>query len=226
MSCVTPFRLEREMFGPVVAAIPDILGPVSAGWSMKVLREVAVGNVIPDLLVGTWYGQPSKFAFGNVARHILAFLQRDRECDIPKQRIEDELYLTPTAAEKGLSQLLRAGAVRTLDSGELRASTEFPAPSVKLIAIEMKMKRWREALAQGESYLVFADEAYVVLDGNQLTNSSELLREFELSPVGLLVQRGQQIEKLVDALPSLRSPSADRVLAVQKLTTSAPYCFA
>jgi hypothetical protein len=56
MSCSIPFRLEREMFEPVVAAIPDIVGPVNPGWSMKVLREVAVGSVIPDLLVGTWFG--------------------------------------------------------------------------------------------------------------------------------------------------------------------------
>ncbi len=214
------------MFGSLVAAIPDIVGPISPGWSMKVLREVSVGNVIPDLLVGTWYGQPSRFEFSNVARHILAFLQRERDSEIPRQRIEEELYLTPLAADKALHQLLRARAVRTLDSGEIQVLTEFPAPAARLIAIEMKMKRWREALAQGMSYLSFADEAYVVLDGNQLTNSSELLREFELAPVGLLVQRGSQIEKLVNAVPSLLSPSADRVLALQKLTASTPYCFA
>ena len=214
------------MFGPVVAALPDILDPVSPGWSMKVLREVSVGNVIPDLLVGTWFGEPARFAFTNVARHILAFLQRDGEWQICRERVEEALYLSPIAAEKGLGQLFRAGAVRTLDSGELQATTEFPASAVKLVAIEMKMKRWREALSQGEFYLTFADEAYVVLDGNQVTLSAEIMKQFELSPVGLIVQRRERVEKLVDAVPSPLRPSADRVLAIQKLAAAPPYCLA
>jgi hypothetical protein len=156
----------------------------------------------------------------------LAFLQRECESEIPKKRIEEELYLSPTATQRALGQLIRARAVRTLASGELQATAEFPAPAAKLIAIEMKMKRWREALAQGASYLSFADEAYVVLDGNQVTISAEIFKQFELSPVGLIVQHRERVEKLVDAVPSPLCPSADRVLAIQKLTGAPPYCFA
>jgi len=162
--------------------------------------------------------------FTNVARHILALLQREGDNTVGRERLEADLFLSPYAAERGVDQLRRAGAVAVLDSGELRAAPQFATSAFRLIAVEMKMRRWREALSQATAYLQFVDESYVVLDGNQVTIGKDLVREFELSPVGLLVQKGYSVEKLVDAVPSELLPSADRLHAIQKLAISGPHC--
>jgi len=169
---------------------------------------------------------PFQVPFTNVARHILALVQSKETRTIPRDNLEDELFLSPCAAERGLNQLQKAGAVAVLDSGELKAAVSFDTSAIHLVAVEMKMRRWREALSQANAYLDFVDESYVVLDGNQVLLMDELVREFELSPVGLLVQRGTTVEKLVEAVPIEQRPSADRLHAVQKLAVAGPYCLA
>jgi very-short-patch-repair endonuclease len=101
------FRLESEMFEPVLEAIPSIF-PAN-GYATRVLREPSIGNVIPDLLIGQWssdapVGGPP---LTNVARHILAFLQR-RSSRASTQFIEDKLFLSPSGMARALAQLSRA----------------------------------------------------------------------------------------------------------------------
>ena len=230
MSVVKPtfggFRLECEMFNPVLAAIPSLFpAPCCA---TRVVREAAVGNVIPDLLIGQWCDElPFAPSMTNVARHVVALLQRSGPA-APTERIEDELYLSSSALTRAVAQLKRVGALSyEAPEGELQLSPEFAKGiQVKLIAVEMKMTRWREALNQALRYLDFADEAYVVLDGNQITLTDEIIRAFELSAPGLYIQRGAHAEKVLDACPVPSMPSADRLLAIHKVLHSGPHCFA
>lgn len=231
MSVVKPtsggFRLECEMFDPVLAAIPSLFpAPFCA---TRVLREAAVGNVIPDLLIGQWcaelpFAVPS---MTNVARHVVALLQRSGPA-APTELIEDKLYLSSSALTRAIAQLKRVGALSyETTEGELQLSPEFAkGTQVKLIAVEMKLTRWREALNQAIRYLDFADEAYVVLDGNQVPVTDEIIKAFELSAPGLYIQRGAHVEKILDACSVPSVPSADRLLAMHKVLHSGPHCFA
>jgi hypothetical protein len=221
------FRLEREMFDPVLAAIPDIF-PANSG-AMRVLREPSVGNVVPDLLIGQWNPGPGFDIppLTNVARHVVALLQR-RGGGTPTELIEEELFLTNSGLTRAIAQLKRAGVVVVEGGGRsIRVSPQLAAAvDVKLIAVEMKMKRWREALSQATRYLDFADEAYVVLDGGQVEFNDEIRRAFELSAVGLFLQTGSAFEKVLGACPIPRILSADRWLAAFKVVNSFPYCAA
>lgn len=223
MSIATaPFRLERDMFDHLVAAVPDLFA--ERGERLRVVREPTIGEVIPDILIGTWNGDlPYERSLTNVARHILAWLQgRDAKL-VARDKLEEELFLTELATSRALTQLTRAGAVMVHDSGELQLLQDYRAHNVNLIAIEMKMCKWRQALAQAVAYLRFADEAYVVIDGNQVQVTKSVVKEFELYPVGLLAQRGDLVETVVQAVRATRAPSADRLLALQKLVMSGPY---
>ena len=54
-------------------------------------------------------------------------------------------------------------------------------------AVELKLRRWREALDQAINYLKFADRAYVVLDGDQIARDEEMIKAFRAYGVGLLM---------------------------------------
>lgn len=220
------FRIESEMFRPVMKAIPEKFPPENR--AMRMLRETAIGNVIPDLLIGQWEADQDRSVprMSNIARHVLALLLRSGPSTV--QSVQRKLYLSESALARAMSVLHRAGALSQDEPhGELHVSADFARrTNIKLIAIEMKMKRWREALAQAIRYLSFADEAYVVLDGDQVEYTDEMRRAFELAAPGLYFQHGTELRKVLDCAPVPPLPSADRLLAMQKLKNSEPHCFA
>jgi DNA-binding Lrp family transcriptional regulator len=222
----TGFRLESEMFRPVMDAIPEKFP--AENRATRVLREAAIGNVIPDLLIGQWEADDHRSVpqLTNIARHVLALLQRSGPSTI--ESIQSKLYLSESALARAISVLRRAGALSQVESrSELHVPPDFAKrTNVRLIAIEMKMKRWREALEQAIRYLSFADEAYVVLDGDQVDYTHEMRRAFELAAPGLYFQHGTDLRKVLDCAPAPPMPSADRLLAMQKLRSSGPHCFA
>ncbi len=188
---------------------------------MRVLREAAIGNVIPDLLIGQWDADDVRSVprLSNIARHVLAVLQRSGPSTI--EAIQHKLYLSESALTRAVSILRRAGAFQNESQGELHVSPDFARrTNVRLIAIEMKMKRWREALQQAIRYLSFADEAYVVLDGDQVAYTDEMRRAFERAAPGLYFQHGAELRKVLDCAPAPPIPSADRLLAMQKVRNS------
>lgn len=168
------FRAEREMYEVLLPAIPSIFGTV-AGERMTVLREPAIGQVIPDLLIGIWTGDlPYKRDVTNVARHILAELQRTAGTFNKLSNLEERLLIGPEDSAYGIKQLRRMGAVIVEESGEIRLTPSFVDSTVKLIAVELKLERWKDALQQAERYLDFADEAYVLLDCSRVVLTPEI----------------------------------------------------
>ena len=75
-------------------------------------------------------------------------------------------------------------------------------------------------------YRSFADEAYVVLDGNQVRLNDEITNAFVANGIGLFLQRNEELENVVTAIPSTPRPSVDRLFALTKLANSGPYCLA
>lgn len=219
------FRAEREMYEVLLPAIPSIFGTV-AGERMTVLREPAIGQVIPDLLIGIWTGDlPYKRDVTNVARHILAELQRTAGTFNKLSNLEERLLIGPEDSAYGIKQLRRMGAVIVEESGEIRLTPSFVDSTVKLIAVELKLERWKDALQQAERYLDFADEAYVLLDCSRVVLTPEISNAFSVTPVGLMVERRCRLEVAIPALTASAESSADRVLALQKLA-AAPFCVA
>jgi len=219
------FRFESEMAEPLIARIPSVFH-LDSGKRLRVLRETAIGPVIPDLLLGIWSGDLPRCAGLNpVSRHILAWLSEQKATSSEDQLCE-RLFLSEHAATSAILALQRVGAIIKRESGEVQLRPEYDVSgSVRLIAIEMKLKRWREALQQSVAYRKFADEAYVVLDGNQVHVNTEVREAFIASGIGLLLQYGEELWSEIMAPPTVPPASVDRLFAVSKLACG-PYCFA
>lgn len=227
VNCETPsFRFEFEMVEPLVAHLPSVFH-LCPGQRARLLREQPIGPVIPDLLFGIWWGELPRFSGLNaVSRHILVWLSTQKVASSEEQLRED-LLLSRRAADSAFSTLERVGALSKRESGEVELCAGFDVfGAVRLIAIEMKLKKWREALAQAIEYQNFANEAYVVLDGNQVQVEPEVKNAFASNGIGLFLQRSGALEREVFAEPITPNPSVDRLFAVNKLASSGPYCLA
>ncbi|MGH9715475.1 MAG: hypothetical protein ACRD4R_01910 [Candidatus Acidiferrales bacterium] len=129
-------------------------------------------------------------------------------------------------ASSAVTRLEQVGAVVKRDSGELFLRPQFDVlGAARLIAIEMKLKRWREALDQAIAYRSFADEVHVVMDGAQVRISDSARDAFVSSGVGLILHCDSGFLREVPACRVMPAPSVDRLFALTKLT-SGPYCLA
>jgi len=223
----TPFRFECDMLNPLIESLPAVFRARS-GQRLRVLREPTIGSVVPDILVGIWSGDlPRWGSLNSVSRHVLAWLSTQKVASGERQ-LREELLISEHAAVVAMSALKRVGAIAKKESGEVELRPEFDVShAVKLIAIEVKLRRWREALDQAIAYREFADEAYVVLDGNQVRLDADMRSAFASNGIGLCLQRGTDVKRRIAAVSGAKpSPSDDRLFALGKLADSAPYCLA
>lgn len=232
----TPFALERHMLAPIAEGLPHLLG-LDDGRTVRILREPTMGLIIPDLLLGAWRPDRAPRAYAAttwIDAHVRALVERDGV--VTPEMIRERLYLSPNAASASEARLLRHGLIAraeplALDATEAPAEGDTAAPPAwtltpgaettgfEIVAVEAKLSRWQEAVAQAESYLVFADRAYVVLDGNRVRVSTALLDTVATARIGLVLQHGRVLRH-VAAAPEQRVPcTPERVVAVTKLAT-------
>jgi len=198
-----------------------------SGERASLLREPLVGSVIPDVVFGIWTGELPRWGpLNSVSRHILAWLLVKKVAGSEESLCAD-LFLSRHAAASGVSALQRIGAVATRDSGEIELRPDFRfSESIRLVAVEMKLRRWKEALSQAAEYRRFADESYVVMDGNQVQVSDESRAEFTRNGVGLILQSMDEIRFEIPAELTVPPPSVDRLFLWEKLARTGPHCLA
>lgn len=214
------------MARPLIAHLPTAFH-LHEGQRARLLREQSIGSVIPDLLLGIWSGELPRYgALNMVSRQVLAWLSTQKVANNEEQ-LRDNLWLSQQAIDSAVSRLTRLGAIAKRDSGEVEIRPAFDvSSSVRLIAIEIKLRRWREALRQAIDYRRFADQAYVVLDSNQVRMKSDISDEFRANGIGLFLQSDGAIQMEIQAATAPPHPSVDRVFALTKLANSGPYCLA
>lgn len=210
----SPFRHERDMFAPLLLALPHAL--FAAPVELAIVRETVVGMVIPDLLIGRWPAtrpMERRHRSTTVEAHIMATLERFRR--LSANTLMARLGLPADATRLALLRLERHGSV-TRDGAKYRLVDSARTSDVELVAIELKLHRWREALLQGAKYRKFADRSYVVLDAARVEITSVMLQAFRKEGVGLYQQRGTEVELLLEARRATQITST-RVRAVDAL---------
>lgn len=232
----TPFALERHMLAPLAEGLPHLLR-LADGRTVRILREPTMGLIIPDLLVGAWRPERPPRAYAAttwIDAHVRSLVER--EGVVTPDAIRTRLYLSPNAAVASETRLVRHRLIVRVDPHGLDAIEGLgeadivttPAwmltpgaetTGLEIVAVEAKLSRWQEAVSQAESYLAFADRAYVVLDGNRVRESSALLDAVAAARIGLVLQHGRVLRHVAaaPAQPVPRTP--ERVLAVTKLAT-------
>lgn len=201
------------MLGPLMVCLPNALFPNAA--AVAAIREPSVGMVIPDLLFGQWPAglTPTRQKSTIVEAHIAATLERVRR--LSACALIERLSLTPEIAARSLASLVRRGV---LERNGLQYSlcANASTATLDIVAVEVKLSRWREALAQASHYRTFADRSYVVLDGSRVLVTPGIRQAFRTAGVGLFGQTDTQLIQYVRARARLRL-SSTRVRAADAL---------
>lgn len=213
----TQFRFEREMYPALGSVLQDAIFP--AGSKVLELRELAVCGVIPDVLYCRWRGthqtklrRPATI----IDAHILATLEQSGKNDLAG--FCNTLFLSESKATESLDRLARQRILVAKPGGKYTLAKAARTSQVALVAVEMKMYRWRDALEQAVSYLRFANQSFVVLDGSQVEVSPKIVSSFTAAGVGLLMQRGCTLNVRVRAKYFTPAPTPERFIAMHKAT--------
>jgi hypothetical protein len=174
-----------------------------------------IGRVIPDLLFGQfWPVEASVPVLTHVEASVLSLVHGEGEF-LPDD-VLSRIFLPDVTAARTFRTLEKKGALERTSSGALRVSQKLAAATMEIVAVELKLKRWRDACVQAKGYMPFADRAYAVLDGNQLKLTDEIQSAFREAGVGLVLQFGWDFQLVIES-NSHRVMSSDRVIAAQKL---------
>lgn len=205
------------MFAAVSQLLPKHIARVPDRWVQ--LKEPAIGNVIPDLLLGEWRDElrPLKRHFTFVEARILALLEQHDE--MLETEICDRLHLSEPAAARAFKRIERSGITIRTRAGQISLDVGAFTKGVIVTAIELKLFRWREALEQAISYLRFADRAYVVLDAERTVHDREMIQAFRASRIGLFMLGAGELTNVVPAAEQ-HCIGVQRVQAVQKICVS------
>ena len=210
-----PFSLERDMLAPLLAALPSAapdLFPANA----RVVREPSIGRIIPDLLFARSFATHSLYARTRLTfLHCHALAMAHDEQGASSGRMCSELYVPEETGERALKYLAKRGFIAAEQGAYFTVESASLSQS-RIVAVEVKMRRWREALAQATAYLSFADESLVVMDGNQVRLDSEIAEAFHSAGVGLILLYGRVAIQEISAR-AIPVMSPERVWALTKL---------
>jgi len=91
-----------------------------------------------------------------------------------------------------------------------------------LVAVELKLARWRQALRQAVAYQVWASEAYVALPFQRAIHAVRHRHRFEAESVGLLAVLDGEVRTFLPAGPSPRLFPALSDLVRRRLVPAVP----
>ncbi|MDB4913923.1 MAG: hypothetical protein JWM95_1567 [Gemmatimonadetes bacterium] len=213
------FRFEQDLVASFKLSLPSLLY-LGAADVVTSLYEETIGDVVPDVLIGVW--QDDSYVdyrpLTYVEAHLLSFITQSGP--LSADDLGERLHLTSTGANRALKRLLHLNTVAYDEDGCLRTQVERAYPAVQIVAFEAKLVRWKDALEQAETYLRFANRAFVVLDGSQIALSARVVSAFKDSRVGLYLQHDTRTTCVLDAAWHLPL-GPDRIVAIRKLGKAA-----
>lgn len=205
---------ERTM---VRRATPMVFGALHLCQdACRFIHELTVGHSTADLVIlrakrtSLWPGAPLSITECS----ILSCLRRHGEAHV--DTIAKEVYMRPTSVQSLLLGRLSAwGLARSTDERLFRPSTTWVDRS-ELIAVEAKLTRWREALAQAAVYRRYADRAYVLLPAERAEMAVEHRFSFIERGVGLLSYDSTGVRRIFSS-PKVTEHTWHREFAISRV---------
>jgi hypothetical protein len=154
-----------------------------------VFEQVSVGMTIPDLVIvkhsaqrtGNSHSRRTLSHFESAALAELYFRGRQRLESLSMHLFAQEHKVLAT-----LLRLEKIGAVCCTNNGEIRLRPGVIPPRAKTIAIEAKLRNWKEALLQAKTYLGFANYSYVALPTELIERTPEIAECCSKEGIGLI----------------------------------------
>lgn len=153
-----------------------------------VRREMMIFPMIPDVMfvgfkelpIGKMFSEKWTYLQAYIIRHV-----RMNPC-ITYDNLQAETFIS--AFDGYITPLLKKGILVRLDGDKIDLSDALKNIEVEIVAVEAKIKDWRQALRQAVSYKPYADKVVVVMDPN-FVPKQEHWAEFEAQKVGLSTLR-------------------------------------
>lgn len=185
------FTSEQALVDALRSSVIDLLAKNKSSCSDNtkhwVFEQVAVGMVIPDLVIVRHLGQPdggSRLELSHYESAILAELYFRGPKDTAS--LAQDLFSQPDRVGAALTKLYRAGAVSRSQSGEYRFRSGSVSPRTRISAVEAKLRNWREALLQAKRYLFFSNYSYIALPSELIVRNSAIAECCREEGIGLI----------------------------------------
>ena len=152
------------------------------------LRERSVGGTIPDYIFVSAaqkvkHGPQPPSGCTNLESWIIATLIGS---PLHGEALAERLFTRLERLIPSLLSLRRFGVIRELDSGEFAITRSALPRGTHVIAIEAKLRRWRQAVQQAAAYLRFANQSYVALPTSVIEKNPRVIDECAQKRLGLI----------------------------------------
>ncbi len=150
-------------------------------------REVRVGECIPDLVsihfhedvsYHTW---PKKWSY---QYSYIVWLLRRWKCLTP-QDIASLAYDEEKRIGLLIDHLIKNDIAFERETGEIMLSEKTLSVKAEVVAVEAKLRNWRDALSQAMRYKDFADLVIVAMDASNAPIEENIVKMFDEQKIGL-----------------------------------------
>jgi hypothetical protein len=193
------FRLERDLVDALCADSLDVLRNTPHN-NFELLREVPVGahaTRFPDVVLIFSFEQPDtaqvRLTYEDAI--LLAALLKQ---SATSAELREQFFADVASLEQRLGGLSGKNLVRRSADGRWEANRSVLPSGIRIVAIEAKLARWRQALEQAGQYSVFANESYIAMPGH-LACGRQLLTTCASRGVGVIAVDQHGVRVVLEA---------------------------
>jgi len=193
------FRLEKEMLEPTLASLIKLLTDLEYidpdKHEVMVASELSFNYRIIDIAVAVWHKNakdsldngPYSSYLKKLNNKQLFYLSKFTEGK-PKsiQYFKNKFFVDFNTAKNELEKLEKYGLISKESKFTYKATPWVSELPQEIIAIELKLSDWNEALEQSKYNLDFADYSFAVLDSSRLPQRTNIEEIYEDNNVGLI----------------------------------------
>lgn len=174
----------------VARAIPLLAAAFDPYRVSQIATEVAVGRSIADivLLFGDHVESLPPAALSVSESIALAALRLHGEPEFPIEQLRKSYHLRAS----DLRRLINWNIITIIGDVVIFPPTRWN--EFRIVAIEAKLHRWRQAVDQAAAYQRYADESYVLLPSDLAPPAIRFPEYFHNAGVGLIVVEDDHVE--------------------------------
>lgn len=192
------FSLEKDMTNILKVNLDNVVSVVEKTYDREELIyacEFPVYYRLIDIVVASFYEKYNEFyecrvyekAINNLSSKcfgILSLICLYKKASVFK--IRKELLIEKEELDFCIKKICKAGLIKQISKYTYEIGDWSVLIPKELIAIELKLSKWQEALEQGIYNQSFAEYSFVVLDEEKINNYEKIEELYKDNNVGLL----------------------------------------
>jgi hypothetical protein len=213
------FRFERDLVAVLEQNSAAALRIDSGGF--RVLTEVQIGACIPDLLIVDG-GNDDRRSSAPLSYFDCTLVAATIQAGVTTIDALADTTFSPTAEiARRVGRLVRLGLFAQCRDEGLRVTRRALPNRLRIIAVEAKLTRWKDALAQTKSYLSFANEAYIAMPAQAVRRNINALTACADAGIGVIGVDECDASVILPA--EYRQPRSPEWVRVVSSAVSLPY---